>query len=154
MQQKIEELEAQIATLENTLGEIKLVLHSLAERETKTKDQAELNDVAESVAGEIDRETFFKVYDKAIGDGNNSEAFCNFASKIEHQIGGRNHATNEIETCSCDVVQFVLLSLFYYVGGFSLLYDKFVALLVSFLFFAFMLCCLYDFLLSVFCFLF
>jgi len=41
MEQKIQELEAQIATLENTLGEIKLVLHSLAERETKTKDQAE-----------------------------------------------------------------------------------------------------------------
>jgi len=41
MQQKIEELEAQIATLENTLGEIKLVLHSLAERETKIKEQEE-----------------------------------------------------------------------------------------------------------------
>ena len=46
MEQKIEELEAQIATLENTLGEIKLVLHSLAERETKIKEQAEyLKDV-------------------------------------------------------------------------------------------------------------
>jgi len=41
MQQKIQELEAQIATLENTLGEIKLVLHSLAERETKIKEQEE-----------------------------------------------------------------------------------------------------------------
>ena len=41
MQQKIEELEAQIATLENTLAEIKLVLNSLAERETETKDQVE-----------------------------------------------------------------------------------------------------------------
>ena len=41
MEQKIQELEAQIATLENTLGEIKLVLHSLAERETKIKDQEE-----------------------------------------------------------------------------------------------------------------
>ena len=41
MEQKIEELEAQIVTLEKTLGEIKLVLHSLAERETKIKDQAE-----------------------------------------------------------------------------------------------------------------
>ena len=41
MEQKIQELEAQIATLENTLGEIKLVLHSLAERETKIKDQVE-----------------------------------------------------------------------------------------------------------------
>lgn len=46
MEQKIQELEAQIATLENTLGEIKLVLHSLAERETKIKEQAEyLKDV-------------------------------------------------------------------------------------------------------------
>lgn len=41
MEQKIQELEAQIATLENTLGEIKLVLRSLAERETKIKDQVE-----------------------------------------------------------------------------------------------------------------
>lgn len=41
MEQKIEELEAQIVALENTLDEIKLVLHSLAERETKIKDQAE-----------------------------------------------------------------------------------------------------------------
>lgn len=39
----------------------------------RTKDQAELNDVAESVAGEIDRDTFFRVYEKAIGDGNNHE---------------------------------------------------------------------------------
>ena len=46
MEQKIQELEAQIATLENTLGEIKLVLHSLAERETEIKEQAEyLKDV-------------------------------------------------------------------------------------------------------------
>jgi len=35
----------------------------------KTKDQKELNDVAESVGGEIDSETFQKVYDFAIGDG-------------------------------------------------------------------------------------
>jgi len=41
MEQKIQELEAQIATLENTLDEIKLVLHSFAERETETKDQVE-----------------------------------------------------------------------------------------------------------------
>ena len=46
MEQKIQELEAQIAILEITLGEIKLVLHSLAERETKVRDQAEyLKDV-------------------------------------------------------------------------------------------------------------
>ena len=41
MEQKIEELEAQIVTLEKTLGEIKLVLKGLAERETETKDQVE-----------------------------------------------------------------------------------------------------------------
>ena len=46
MEQKIQELEAQMVTLENTLAEIKLVLHSLAERETKIKEQAEyLKDV-------------------------------------------------------------------------------------------------------------
>jgi hypothetical protein len=36
----------------------------------KTKDKAELIDVAESVAGEIDTDTFMKVYDEAIQDGN------------------------------------------------------------------------------------
>ena len=41
MEQKIHELELQIVTLEKTLDEIKLVLHSLAERETNTTDQAE-----------------------------------------------------------------------------------------------------------------
>lgn len=41
MEQKIQELEVQIATLEKTLAEIKLVLHSFAERETETKDQVE-----------------------------------------------------------------------------------------------------------------
>ena len=35
----------------------------------KTKDEKELNDVAESVGGEVDRDTFLKVYDFAIGDG-------------------------------------------------------------------------------------
>ena len=41
MEQKIQELEAQIATLEKTLAEIKLALHKFAERETETKDQSE-----------------------------------------------------------------------------------------------------------------
>ena len=41
MEQKIQELQAQVVTLEKTLAEIKLVLHSFAERETETKDQAE-----------------------------------------------------------------------------------------------------------------
>ncbi len=35
----------------------------------RTKDSAELQDVAESVAGEVDRDTFLRVYDHAIGDG-------------------------------------------------------------------------------------
>lgn len=39
----------------------------------KTKDTTELNDIAESVAGEIDKDTFMKVYETAIGDGNNHE---------------------------------------------------------------------------------
>jgi hypothetical protein len=39
----------------------------------KTKDKAELLDVADSVAGEIDQETFMKVYDEAIGDGNSHQ---------------------------------------------------------------------------------
>jgi len=37
----------------------------------KTKDDKELNDVAESVGGEVDKNTFLKVYDFAIGDGEN-----------------------------------------------------------------------------------
>ena len=41
MEQKIQELEAQIITIEKTLDEIKLVLHMLAELETKIKDQEE-----------------------------------------------------------------------------------------------------------------
>jgi len=39
----------------------------------KTKDFGELLDVAESVAGEISKDTFLKVYEQAIGDGNNHE---------------------------------------------------------------------------------
>jgi len=51
----------------------------------KTKDITELNDVAESVAGEIDRETFFKVYDKAIGDGKSHEfLFIDLHRKQDH----------------------------------------------------------------------
>ncbi len=39
----------------------------------KTKDKAELLDVADSVAGEIDQETFMNVYNEAIGDGNSHQ---------------------------------------------------------------------------------
>ena len=35
----------------------------------RTKDAAELDDIASSVAGEIDRPTFDRVYGAAIGDG-------------------------------------------------------------------------------------
>lgn len=48
----------------------------------KTKDKGELEDVAESVAGEIDDETFYKVYDYAIGEGKNYEfLFIDFHPK-------------------------------------------------------------------------
>lgn len=48
----------------------------------KTKDQNELEDVAESVAGEIDQDTFYKIYDKAIGEGHNYEfLFIDFHPK-------------------------------------------------------------------------
>jgi len=48
----------------------------------KTKDSGELEDVAESVAGEIDTETFYKVYDEAIGEGKNYEfLFIDFHPK-------------------------------------------------------------------------
>jgi DNA transposition AAA+ family ATPase len=48
----------------------------------KTKDKGELEDVAESVAGEIDDETFYKVYEAAIGEGNNYEfLFIDFHPK-------------------------------------------------------------------------
>ena len=41
MEQKIQELQAQIVTLEKTLANIKLALHRFAERETETKEQAD-----------------------------------------------------------------------------------------------------------------
>lgn len=39
----------------------------------KTKDEKELDDIASSVSGEVDKDTFLKVYDYAIGDGENHE---------------------------------------------------------------------------------
>jgi hypothetical protein len=52
----------------------------------KTKDRGELEDVAESVAGEIDDETFYKVYEEAIGEGNNYEfLFIDFHKKPNHK---------------------------------------------------------------------
>jgi hypothetical protein len=35
----------------------------------KTKDKKELQDIAESCSGEIDNNTFYKVYDNAMEDG-------------------------------------------------------------------------------------
>ena len=35
----------------------------------RTKDQAEQDDIADSVAGEIDKATFNRIYNEAIGDG-------------------------------------------------------------------------------------
>ena len=53
----------------------------------KTKDANELEDVAESVAGEIDSETFYKIYEKAIGDGYNYEfLFIDFHPKPSHSM--------------------------------------------------------------------
>jgi len=52
----------------------------------KTKDKGELEDVAESVAGEIDDETFYKVYEEAIGEGHNYEfLFIDFHKKHNHK---------------------------------------------------------------------
>jgi len=51
----------------------------------KTKDKQELKDIAESCCGEIDEETFNKVYDQAIGDGSNYPfLFIDFHKKKEH----------------------------------------------------------------------
>lgn len=52
----------------------------------KTKDAGELEDVAESVAGEIDDKTFHKVYEEAIGEGKNYEfLFIDFHKKPNHK---------------------------------------------------------------------
>ena len=51
----------------------------------KTKDKQELKDVAESVGGEINEETFMKVYDEAIGEGKNYEfLLIDLHKKKEH----------------------------------------------------------------------
>ena len=56
----------------------------------KTKDKKELQDVADSVSGEISEETFYKVYDKAIGDGKNYEfLMIDLHPKKEHPSGFR-----------------------------------------------------------------
>ena len=56
----------------------------------KTKDKKEMEDIAESCCGEIDNDTFYKVYDTAIGDGKNYEfLFIDFHRKKEHPSGFR-----------------------------------------------------------------
>ena len=56
----------------------------------KSKDKKELQDVAESVGGEIDEETFYKVYNTAIGDGKNYEFLTiDLHPKKEHPSGFR-----------------------------------------------------------------
>jgi len=51
----------------------------------KSKDERELKDVAESVGGEVDSDTFMKVYEKAIGDGKNHEfLFIDLHKKPSH----------------------------------------------------------------------
>jgi len=52
----------------------------------KTKDKKELQDIADSCSGEISEETFYKVYDSAIGDGNNFEfLFIDLHKKSHHE---------------------------------------------------------------------
>jgi hypothetical protein len=51
----------------------------------KTKDEGELKDVAESVAGEVSNDIFNKVYNQAIGEGNNHEfLFIDLHKKDSH----------------------------------------------------------------------
>ena len=51
----------------------------------KTKDLKELKDVADSVGGEVDEETFIKVYEKAICEGKNHEfLFIDLHKKPHH----------------------------------------------------------------------
>ena len=51
----------------------------------KTKDAKELKDVAESVGGELDEDTFMKVYEKAICDGKDHEfLFIDLHKKPNH----------------------------------------------------------------------
>jgi hypothetical protein len=51
----------------------------------KTKDEGELKDVAESVAGEVSNDVFNKVYNQAIGDGNDHEfLFIDLHKKDNH----------------------------------------------------------------------
>ena len=51
----------------------------------KTKDNTELDDIADSCAGEISKDTFLKVYDEAIGDGENHPfLFVDLHRKNQH----------------------------------------------------------------------
>jgi hypothetical protein len=56
----------------------------------KSKDKKELQDVAESVGGEIDEEMFYKVYNEAMGDGTGYPfLFIDLHPKKEHPSGFR-----------------------------------------------------------------
>jgi len=51
----------------------------------KTKDDKELDDIADSCAGEIDKQKFFRVYEEAIGQGTNHEfLFVDLHRKNSH----------------------------------------------------------------------
>jgi len=55
----------------------------------KTKDEKELDDMADSCAGEISKDTFQKVYDEAIGEGTNHEfLFVDLHRKPAHPGSG------------------------------------------------------------------
>ena len=51
----------------------------------KTKDTAEIDDIADSCAGEISKDTFMKVYEESIGDGENHPfLFVDLHRKNQH----------------------------------------------------------------------
>ena len=51
----------------------------------RTKDAAEMEDIADSCAGEIDKATFMRIYEEAIGDGSGYPfLLVDFAKRKEH----------------------------------------------------------------------
>ena len=63
----------------------------------KTKDKKELEGIAESCAGEIDNNTFYKVYDNAMEDGEFPFLFIDLHKKSEHLSHFRSRFDRFIE---------------------------------------------------------
>ena len=63
----------------------------------KTKDKKELEGIAESCAGEIDNNTFYKVYDNAMEDGEFPFLFIDLHKKSEHASMFRSRFDRFIE---------------------------------------------------------